>query len=347
MRININLDGGKDRKGINMKKKMFLAGALVALMAVGAFAQTESDWSTKLEANGLTITLYKGKGGVVTVPARIGNQEIAVIGSNPFFNSMPVTSLTIPASVINLRVNAFNGLGSSLTSVTFQGKMVEGGIDPNAFIGLGDLRAKYLAGGAGTYTKSGSGNTAVWTKQGTAAQTSATQYAAESDFESVENVGSAMAIYGYRGTATVVTIPPRIRNLPVRLDSDAFAGNKNITSVILSEGVEVIGRSAFADCTSLTSITIPNSVEIIDTGAFSNCSRLTSITIPAGNLRQLSSNAFQGCTGLTSVTFQKPIPASGINANAFRGLGDLVDKWKAGGAGTYTRQANGTTWTKK
>jgi hypothetical protein len=303
-----------------MKKKMFLAGALVALMAVGAFAQTESDWITEPGANGLTIILYKGKGGAVTVPARIGNGEVGVIGPNPFINSMPVTSLTIPASVVNLWENAFFGLADSLTSITFQGTMVAGGIHDRAFWGLGDLRAKYLAGGAGTYTRSGSGNTSVWTKQGAAAS----QGDPESDFQ-VQKRTNGTTIMKYVGNRTAVNIPAMIQGSPVDSINDVAFEGAAITSVIIPNSVIYIRVSAFADCDSLTSITISNSVTLID------------------------SRAFAGCTALASVTFQGKIPESGIHANAFYNLGDLRAKYLAGGAGTYTRSGSGRTavWTKK
>jgi hypothetical protein len=62
--------------------------------------------------------------------------------------------------------------------------------------------------------------------------------------------------------------------------------------------------------------------------------------------------AFSGCAGLTSVTFQGTI--SNIHDWAFGTgmivgfIGDLRDKYLAGGIGTYTRP-NGTseTWTKQ
>jgi hypothetical protein len=56
----------------------------------------------------------------------------------------------------------------------------------------------------------------------------------------------------------------------------------------------------------------------------------------------VGSNAFQNCNALTSVTFQGSPKTSN---NSFPG--DLSAKYQAGGSGTYTRQANGTNWTKQ
>ncbi|MBE6356270.1 MAG: hypothetical protein E7058_04055, partial [Lentisphaerae bacterium] len=56
--------------------------------------------------------------------------------------------------------------------------------------------------------------------------------------------------------------------------------DKNITSIVIPDGVTTIGNRAFDDCRSLTSVTIPDSVTTIGDSAFSGCTSLTSVTIP-------------------------------------------------------------------
>jgi len=55
--------------------------------------------------------------------------------------------------------------------------------------------------------------------------------------------------------------------------------------------------------------------------------------------------AFYGCTGLTSVTFQGTITSNNFYPSS-EFPGDLRGKYLAGGIGTYTRPAGGSTWTK-
>jgi hypothetical protein len=173
----------------------------------------------------------------------------------------------------------------------------------------------------------------------------------EADFDTkTSSDGKSIWITGYKGKATAVNIPAKIKNLPVIvIDHDSF-GYEDITSVVIPNGVTEIGMAAFSNCEKLTSVTIPNSVSAIWDNAFQSCIKLTSITIPA-SVTTIGRTAFSGCTNLTSVTFAGSIPSSSFEANAFGSAakgGDIRDKYLAanGGAGTYTRPAGGTTWTK-
>jgi len=98
----------------------------------------------------------------------IGN-KVTSIGERAFTGCSKLASVTIPASVLGIEGGAFYEC-ASLTSVTFQGTITEANFKVSYTSSLtfpGDLRAKYLAGGIGTYTRSGAGTTAspyVWTK---------------------------------------------------------------------------------------------------------------------------------------------------------------------------------------
>jgi len=179
-------------------------------------------------------------------------------------------------------------------------------------------------------------------------------------------------ITDYKGSATVVKIPEKIKNVPVNdIGSGAFSNNDKITSVTIPNGVIYIRMDAFSDCTKLSSINIPNGVKLVDDNAFSGCASLTSINIPdsvtsigarafqnctklasvtiGSGVTKIGASAFNRCTSLTSVTFSGSIPSSGFNANVFNGLGDIRDKYldASVGAGTYTRpDGKSLVWTK-
>jgi len=91
----------------------------------------------------------------VTIPS-----GVTFIGNYAFYDNR-LTSVTIPDSVKTIEYWAFAGNYHQLTSVTFQGVVVN--LDETAF-GEGDLSEKYLAGGKGTYTRPDR-SSSTWTKQ--------------------------------------------------------------------------------------------------------------------------------------------------------------------------------------
>jgi hypothetical protein len=165
------------------------------------------------------------------------------------------------------------------------------------------------------------------------------QNSPESDFVVYRSSdGRSIIIEGYRGSAAVVNIPPRIQNLPVTaIDEGAFMRKTTITSITIPAGVLTIGNSAFINCGSLKSITIPNTVTSIGNSAFAGCSDLTSIAIPdsvtsIGNgafsdsgltnitigsgVKSIGNMAFSDCIFLTSLTITAGTPPT-IGANTF------------------------------
>ena len=96
---------------------------------------------------------------------------------------------------------------------------------------------------------------------------------------------------------------------------------RNITSVIIENGVTSIGDYAFYNCIRLTNVTIGNGVTSIGNYAFSGCTVLTSVTIP-DSVTSIGGYAFSGFTGLTSVTI--PDSVTSIGSSAFRGCTGLT-----------------------
>jgi uncharacterized protein (TIGR02145 family) len=93
---------------------------------------------------------------------------------------------------------------------------------------------------------------------------------------------------------------------------------KNITNVVIKDGVTSIGNDAFRDCSSLVSIDIPNSVTSIGNNVFAGCSGLASITIP-NSIISISDKALEQCYNLNTVKVEWKTPLV-INANVFSSL---------------------------
>jgi len=151
------------------------------------------------------------------------------------------------------------------------------------------------------------------------------------------------------------------------IDVDGVLFNKDKTTLVqypaghyetvytIPGSVTSIGYYAFYECTKLTSVTIPSGVTSIGWDAFYKCSWLTSITIPS-SVTSIGWSAFAYCS-LTSVTFS---PGSDISSRDFGLYAFPEGSLDSGGdslktayesastkAGTYTRETDGSTWSKK
>ncbi len=103
--------------------------------------------------------------------------------------------------------------------------------------------------------------------------------------------GETVYLLGYNGTATELQLPASFNGRNYAIGEYAFYGNKTITSVTLSDGVDSIGAVAFGGCTSLESVTIPDSVTSIGEEAFDDCTSLETIII-GNNVTSIGAFAF-------------------------------------------------------
>lgn len=107
-----------------------------------------------------------------------------------------------------------------------------------------------------------------------------------------------------------------------------FKAHRNITSIVIPDGVKTIVREAFSSCIALESIEIPASVTLVDTYAFNFCDALQAVYI--SDLEKWCSVTFNGSNPLATAhnlyingeaVVNLPIPSSvtEISANAFTG----------------------------
>ncbi len=79
-----------------------------------------------------------------------------------------------------------------------------------------------------------------------------------------------------------------------------YLNGKEVTNLVIPEGVTRIGSYAFDNCTTLTSVTIPDGVTSIGTYTFRSCEQLKRVTIPP-SLTEIGSCAFIWCFNLEAV----------------------------------------------
>ncbi|MBR2742863.1 MAG: leucine-rich repeat protein [Clostridia bacterium] len=135
---------------------------------------------------------------------------------------------------------------------------------------------------------------------------------------------------------------------PLYFAHHLYLNGKEVTRLVIPEGVTSIGVRAFQNCDGLTSVTIPSSMTSIGNNAFYNCSALTSINVDADNtaytsvdgvlftkdkktlvmypagksgaytvpsgVTSIRDNAFACCRGLTSVIIPEGVARVGSSA---------------------------------
>ncbi len=134
------------------------------------------------------------------------------------------------------------------------------------------------------------------------------------DFGYIETDEGGISVNYYKGKEKNIVIPKEINGKPVVgiksygvADSGfPFFSNLSDVTVIVPEGVKIIGRSAFQNCTELVSISLPESLEFIAEHAFYNCTSLQELTINSNCLNENSVGVFAK-TAIESFSFPEDI----------------------------------------
>ena len=94
----------------------------------------------------------------------------------------------------------------------------------------------------------------------------------------------------------------------------------SLSTVVLPQSTEAIGKNAFARCTAMSNFAMPQGVTTIGTSAFSKCQALERISIPDG-VTHIPNQAFEGCSALKDVSLSKNVTT--IGGHAFNGCSAL------------------------
>lgn len=92
--------------------------------------------------------------------------------------------------------------------------------------------------------------------------------------------------------------------------SDSAFENSNLTSIILPDNIQTIGKGAFANCNELVNVELNNSIAVIPESCFYNCHKLENLIIP-DNVTRIEKYAFGG-VGVEKI-LQKTTGYTGTN----------------------------------
>jgi uncharacterized protein (TIGR02145 family) len=183
-------------------------------------------------------------------------EGVTYIGDYAFAGLRYLASVTIPASVAAIGMNAFEGSGMKAVKVAADNARYssEDGIlfnkDKTTLLlyPVGELHA----GGLPLDNKEG-----AYTIPST-----------------VTAIGEGAFAYSTIGS---IIIPNGVADIRER----AFYSCRNLTSMTIPGSVKTIGENAFAACAALKSVIIDEGAASIGAGAFKDCYRLTSMAVPA------------------------------------------------------------------
>ena len=96
----------------------------------------------------------------------------------------------------------------------------------------------------------------------------------------------------------------------IKINDYVFAGNANLTTVTIEDGLVEIGLDAFRECKNLESVTLPESLITMGRGAFEFCTSLKIVKIPS-NVTTIPESCFYCCSSLESVIIPEGVMSIG------------------------------------
>jgi len=126
-------------------------------------------------------------------------------------------------------------------------------------------------------------------------------------------------LISYGGSEEVVVIPEEV----TEIGDKAFAYNgprKNMKTLVLHNGVQIIGSEAFKNCDALTTIEWGTGLKEIEGSAFYDCDGLTEVIIPEG-VTSMGSCTFENSSKIKNVVL--PDSLTEVPYSAFYGCDSL------------------------
>lgn len=116
------------------------------------------------------------------------------------------------------------------------------------------------------------------------------------------------------------------------IGDSAFTGNPWVTSIIVEEGIKILGTKTFSGCDRLEKVVLPTSLRILGSQDFFNCPKITTLELPEG-LETIRSNYLYGM-GNYSGPFKIPSTVKTINTSNVSGPG-ITEFVVANGSTTF------------
>ena len=209
-----------------------------------------------------TITGASGVSDVLDIPSKIDGLTVTDIADGFFMNSIGLTVVTLPDSLVSIGKKAFSNCAELTNVYIGSGTSI---IDEQAFSACPKLQRISVS----------PDNKVYHSEKG--------------------SLYKDDCLHIYAGSGQAVIAPTT-----VSIGKYAFFGKTELTSVEMPYGIETIGDYAFAGCLSLTNADIPDTVTSLGNSCFLSCTALDAVHI-GGAVTTIPDSCFHGCTALRAV----------------------------------------------
>lgn len=328
-----------------MKKILLIALLLAAFAPIFAFEYT-------YEGNTLEYTILsdntvsvkhgsKAPQGKLVIPEIVsdGNQDymVVVVDSNAFNAKTSISSIVLPSTIKHIRYQAFRDLNQENLTITlnegletigdrafckstgFRGTMLLPAsldtIDDYAFFHCTGITTFEFQSGKVCHLKGSNhfNETLAFTCLDNI------YYLAISNSEAaIIRVINKEQFFGKLEIAETVTINDRVLNVTV-IHDNTFSYLQNITELILSKNIKLIGYQSFRNNTSMSKITLNEGLATIGNRAFCQCTAIVGNVIIPSSVKIIEDYAFYNCTGVENVYVKSLTPPTLNGSTHFEG----------------------------
>ena len=242
-----------------LMKPALLRAAMLAAVSISCLTA-----AAKFDVEGITYSdLVKEAVIPETVKYKGKNYTVIAVGRNSYMRSSELTTLSLPASIVEIQYNRFN------STYTFYDDSSQ-----KYVVQFPKLKAVNVSADNPSYS---SQDGVLYNKSKTKLL-SMPKASELTNFDIPQSVTS-IANEAFQGCSMLesVSIPASVTSI----SRDTFSGCTSLESINIPASVTSIGNHAFYDCTSLVSITIPSSVTEIGGGAFGGLCRIVTVTCEA------------------------------------------------------------------
>lgn len=309
----------------------------------GALAGLKNVTTLKIPSTMTVITTGMFR-GLTNVSKIVLNEGVTSIGNYAFEDATSLTAITIPSTVTSIGAYAFAGT-TNLTSLKLPANLTSIGASAFANSGITSLVIPVGVTSITEVFKDAKALQSVTLPENlTAIGDSAFENSGIKTIK-IPNSVTSIGELAFAGSAlTEIVIPDSVTTMANRVFMNAtslvkatmsqnavsmftddpidavngqmsltegrtFLGCTSLTTVVIPEGVQRIGKYSFEGCTSLTNVTLPSTLTLLDYGVFRK-SGLKTINLPASlEIYEYNSSSteayvsiFEDCTALETVT---------------------------------------------